>query len=105
MQDIGSAPRLTGSAMVFTPQGRVVGSVSGGCVEGDVLERAREAILNGSPAQGTYGISDDDAVAVGLTCGGTLEILVEPVDIHTFPELVEVMESVRAPSPQPSPLW
>lgn len=99
VRTFGSAPRPTGSAMVLTPQGRVVGSVSGGCVESDVLERAREAIRNGSPEHVTYGISDDDAVAVGLTCGGTLDILVEPVDIHTFPELVDVMESVRADIP------
>ncbi|GAB2898432.1 XdhC family protein [Streptomyces deserti] len=99
VRTFGSAPRPAGSAMLLTPQGRVVGSVSGGCVEGDVLERAREVIENGSPQQVTYGISDDDAFAVGLTCGGTLEIFVEPVGIRTFPELGEVREAVRAGIP------
>ncbi|MFJ8148676.1 XdhC family protein [Streptomyces sp. NPDC096048] len=95
----GSAPRPVGSAMVLTPRGRVVGSVSGGCVEGDVLERARAAILNGIPQEASYGISDDDAFAVGLTCGGTLDVFVEPVDLDTYPELAKVMDSLRAGSP------
>jgi xanthine dehydrogenase accessory factor len=99
VRTFGSAPRPAGSAMALTPQGRVVGSVSGGCVESDVLERAREAIENGAPQQASYGISDDDAFAVGLTCGGTLEIFVEPVDLRTFPELAKVMVSVRAGTP------
>ncbi|AZM58283.1 MULTISPECIES: XdhC family protein [unclassified Streptomyces] len=95
----GSAPRPIGSSMLLTPAGQVVGSVSGGCVEGDVLERARESVLDGTPQRATYGISDDDAFAVGLTCGGTLEVYVEPVDRDTFPGLGEVMESVRAGVP------
>ncbi|GGW95826.1 xanthine dehydrogenase accessory factor [Streptomyces malachitofuscus] len=95
----GSAPRPVGSSMLLTPEGQVVGSVSGGCVEGDVLERARESVLDGTPQRATYGISDDDAFAVGLTCGGTLEVYVEPVDRHTFPHLGEVIESVRAGVP------
>ncbi|MFE6286404.1 XdhC family protein [Streptomyces sp. NPDC057877] len=99
VRTFGSAPRPTGSGMVLTPQGRVVGSVSGGCVEGDVLERAREAVLNGTRQQVSYGVGDDDALAVGLTCGGTLEIFVEPVGVHTFPELAEVMESMRSGVP------
>ncbi|MBQ1092797.1 XdhC family protein [Streptomyces sp. B93] len=96
VRTFGSAPRPAGSSMVLTPQGRVVGSVSGGCVEGDVLERAREAVLRGTRQQASYGISDDDAFAAGLTCGGTLEVFVEPVDARAFPELAEVRESVRA---------
>ncbi|MEV5155656.1 XdhC/CoxI family protein [Streptomyces werraensis] len=95
----GSAPRPTGSVMLLTPEGRVMGSVSGGCVEGDVVERARETILTGIRQQATYGIGDDDAVALGLTCGGTLDVLVEPVDVRSFPELAEVVETVRAGTP------
>lgn len=99
VRTFGSTPRPTGSSMLLTSEGRIVGSISGGCVEGDVLERARETILDGTPQQATYGISDDDAFAVGLTCGGTLEVFVEPVNMHTFPELAEVIGSMRAGIP------
>ncbi|MFI8219920.1 XdhC family protein [Streptomyces sp. NPDC085932] len=99
VRTFGSAPRPVGSSMLVTAEGRVVGSVSGGCVEADVLERAREAVLNGRPQRATYGISDDDAFGVGLTCGGTLEVFVEPTDTRTFPELAEVIESARAGIP------
>ncbi|MFE8953511.1 XdhC family protein [Streptomyces althioticus] len=95
---VGSASRPVGSCMLLTPGGRVVGSVSGGCVEGDVLERAREVILEGTCRQAVYG-ADDDVFGLGLTCGGTLEVFVEPVDVHRFPELAEVVESARAGIP------
>ncbi|GAA3204589.1 XdhC/CoxI family protein [Actinocorallia longicatena] len=87
-----SAPRAPGAAMLVGPGGEAVGSVSGGCVEGAVYERAREG---GSPSLAQYGVSDDDAFAVGLTCGGTIEVFVEPVDRSTFPELGAVVRSVR----------
>ncbi|OPG06761.1 hypothetical protein B1R27_15945 [Streptomyces sp. GKU 895] len=84
VRTFGSAPRLAGLSMLLTAEGHVVGSVSGGCVEGDVLERARETILNDTPQRATYGISDNDAFGVGLTCGGTLEVFVEPINTRTF---------------------
>jgi xanthine dehydrogenase accessory factor len=77
----GSGPREPGAAMAVCEDGRVVGSVSGGCVEGAVVEVA-QAILAGRRMPGivSFGYSDDDAFAVGLTCGGTLHIYVEPFD-------------------------
>ncbi|MFF9689849.1 XdhC family protein [Streptomyces sp. NPDC014623] len=74
----GSAPRGPGSAMAVTAAGAVAGSVSGGCVESDVYETATEALGTGRTQLRTYGISDDEAFGVGLTCGGTIEVLVQP---------------------------
>ncbi|MFJ8770042.1 XdhC family protein [Streptomyces clavifer] len=74
----GSAPRAPGAVMAVTADGAVAGSVSGGCVESDVYEAAGEALATGSPLLRAYGISDDEAFGVGLTCGGTIEVLVEP---------------------------
>jgi xanthine dehydrogenase accessory factor len=75
-----SAPRPPGATLALHPDGRVLGSVSGGCVEGAVVEVATEVLETGRPQRVRYGISDDDAMAVGLTCGGTIEVFVRPVD-------------------------
>jgi xanthine dehydrogenase accessory factor len=75
-----SAPRPPGATLALHPDGRVLGSVSGGCVEGAVVEVATEVLETGRPQRVRYGISDDDAMAVGLTCGGTIEVYVRPVD-------------------------
>ncbi|MFJ2077303.1 XdhC family protein [Streptomyces anulatus] len=72
----GSAPRDPGAVLAVDAAGTVVGSVSGGCVEGDVYEVAREVLAGAGPRVVSYGISDDEAFGVGLTCGGTIEILV-----------------------------
>ncbi|MFE7457184.1 XdhC family protein [Streptomyces sp. NPDC057554] len=72
----GSAPRDPGAAMAVDVSGAVLGSVSGGCVEGDVYEVAREVLAGAAPRVVAYGISDDEAFGVGLTCGGTIEVLV-----------------------------
>jgi xanthine dehydrogenase accessory factor len=74
----GSAPRDPGASMAVSASGEVVGSVSGGCVEGAVFELATEVLATGTPVLETYGISDDEAFAVGLTCGGVLDVLVRP---------------------------
>lgn len=74
-----SAPRGAGATMALHPDGTVVGSVSGGCVEGAVVEVGTEVLATGRPQRVTYGVSDDEAMAVGLTCGGTIEIFVRPV--------------------------
>ena len=74
-----SAPRQPGAAMVVAPSGEPVGSVSGGCVEGAVYELAQEAIAGGGPVLQRYGVSDDDAFAVGLTCGGIIDVFVEQI--------------------------
>ncbi|MDT0344067.1 XdhC family protein [Streptomyces litchfieldiae] len=75
----GSAPRPPGAALAVDRAGTVLGSVSGGCVEGAVYELCREAIADGTPRTERFGYSDADAFAVGLTCGGAIEILITPV--------------------------
>jgi len=77
----GSSPRDPGATMAVSEDGEVAGSVSGGCVEGAVVEQAL-AVLDGDgrPRMCTFGYSDDEAFAVGLTCGGTVHVFVEPLD-------------------------
>ncbi len=75
-----SAPRQPGATLGLHPDGEVVGSVSGGCVEGAVVEVGTEVLETGVPKRVSYGISDDEAFAVGLTCGGTIDVFVRPVD-------------------------
>jgi xanthine dehydrogenase accessory factor len=94
-----SAPRQPGAAMLVGPDGSAVGSVSGGCVEGAVYELATEVAATGTPVLQRYGVSDDDAFAVGLTCGGIIDVFVERVDPVAFPELGEVAEAIRAGTP------
>ncbi len=77
----GSGPRDPGAAMAVSDDGEVAGSVSGGCVEGAVVTEAL-AVLRGERPRGvvSFGYSDDEAFAVGLTCGGTIHVFVEPLD-------------------------
>lgn len=75
----GSAPRPVGSQLVIDAGGAMEGSVSGGCVEGAVVVEALEAIADGAPRLLEYGVSDDEAFAVGLACGGRIRVMVEPV--------------------------
>jgi xanthine dehydrogenase accessory factor len=108
-----SAPRQPGSAMVVASDGTVSGSVSGGCVEGAVYQSAMEVVETGLPRLERYGVSDDDAFAVGLTCGGILDIFIEPVSSQTFPNLGAVVEAIAAHRPvavatviaHPDPAW
>jgi xanthine dehydrogenase accessory factor len=76
----GSGPREPGAAMAVNDRGEVAGSVSGGCVEGAVVAEALEVLACGEPRLCTFGVSDDQAFSVGLTCGGTVRIFVEPLD-------------------------
>jgi xanthine dehydrogenase accessory factor len=85
--------------MVVSPDGTVSGSVSGGCVEAAVYELAREVVQTGRPQLQRYGITDDDAFAVGLTCGGIIDIFAEPVSRATFPQLETVAEDIAAHRP------
>ncbi len=94
-----SAPRPAGASMLVGPDGEAVGSVSGGCVEGAVYELAQEVVETGVPVLQRYGVSDDDAFAVGLTCGGILDVFVERVDPQRFAELAEVAADVDAGRP------
>jgi xanthine dehydrogenase accessory factor len=75
-----SAPREPGAVMALSQDGEVAGSVSGGCVESAVYEEAMEVLTTGVPKRLTYGIADDQAMEVGLTCGGTIHLFVERLD-------------------------
>ena len=75
----GSSPRPTGSQLVVRHDGRFAGSVSGGCVEGAVIEEALAAIADGKTRNLEFGVSDEQAWAVGLACGGRIAIFVEPI--------------------------
>jgi xanthine/CO dehydrogenase XdhC/CoxF family maturation factor len=72
-----SAPRPVGSKFAISESGAICGSVSGGCVESDVVEEARDVLETGKPKLLSYGISDDDAFGVGLPCGGEIDVFVE----------------------------
>jgi len=76
----GSAPRPVGAAMAVSDAGDLTGSVSGGCVETAVFEEAQEVLKTGTPKLLRYGITDEMAWDVGLACGGTIEVFVEPLD-------------------------
>lgn len=82
----GSAPRRVGAQMAVSGSGAMEGSVSGGCVEGAVVVEAMDALERGKPVVLEYGVSDGDAFAVGLACGGTIRILVEPIGAGGMPE-------------------
>ena len=108
-----SAPRPPGASMLVGPDGTAVGSVSGGCVEGAVYDLAESVVSSGDPVLERYGVSDDDAFAVGLTCGGILDVYVEKISRDTFPELEEIAADIEAGHPvalatvieHPDPSW
>lgn len=92
----GSAPRPVGSQLAISGQGDIMGSVSGGCVEGTVVVEAMDALEDGQPRLLEYGVSDDEAFAVGLACGGTIRVLVEPVGAALPPALLTQLVAARA---------
>ncbi|MGZ5400139.1 MAG: XdhC family protein, partial [Nocardioides sp.] len=108
-----SAPRPAGASMLVGPDESAVGSVSGGCVEGAVYELAQSVVESGTPVLERYGVSDDDAFAVGLTCGGILDVFVEKVNRETFPELAGIAADIEGGNPvaiatvidHPDPSW
>ena len=96
---LGSSPREPGASMVVGPNGEVVGSVSGGCVEAAVYELSREAAATGRPVLVRYGISGADPYAPALTCGGSLDVFASPVSAETFPGLDAVARDVDTGRP------
>ena len=94
-----SAPREPGAALAVSAGGEVIGSVSGGCVEGAVYELAQQVLQTGEPVLQRYGVSDDTALSVGLTCGGIIDIFVEPVSKERYPQLGEVAAAITAGRP------
>ncbi len=94
-----SAPRPPGAAMLVGPGGEAVGSVSGGCVEGAVYGTAEQVLVDRMPVLQRYGVSDESAFAVGLTCGGILDVFVERVDRESYPELGAIAADVEAHRP------
>ncbi|EPX79221.1 XdhC family protein [Litoreibacter arenae] len=94
----GSAPRPVGSQLAISGQGDIMGSVSGGCVEGAVVVEAMDALDDGTPRLLEYGVSDDEAFAVGLACGGTIRVLVEPVGSAMPEPMLAELVTARAAS-------
>jgi xanthine dehydrogenase accessory factor len=113
VRTIRSAPRPPGASMVVAPDGTVAGSVSGGCVEAAVYELANDVVQTGRSALQRYGISNEDAFAVGLTCGGIIDVFAEPVSPTTFPQLGTVADDITVRRPtavatviaHPDPAW
>jgi xanthine dehydrogenase accessory factor len=99
VRTFSSAPREPGAAMAVSAAGEVVGSVSGGCVEGTVYELAGQVAASGQATLQRYGITDDTAFSVGLTCGGIIDIFVEPVSRKSFADLAAIAAAVEAGTP------
>lgn len=91
----GSVPRPAGTSMAVRDDGRTIGSVSGGCVEGAVVDAALECIVSGEVELHSFGYADDDGISVGLMCGGDVRVLVQP--LRTLP--ADVLSSLALPSP------
>ena len=89
----GSAPRQPGAKYVVTTSGKYVGSVSGGCVESDVVERAQKIFAGDAPNLIHYGVSDDDAFEVGLSCGGKIDVWLEKADPDLWREIRTVLDN------------
>ena len=96
VQTWGSAPRRTGAQLAVSGDGRIEGSVSGGCVEGAVVVEAQEALADGKHRLLEFGVSDADAFAVGLACGGTIKVLVEPIGAALPADLLAELVEARA---------
>ncbi len=92
----GSAPRQAGSQLAVSGSGEMMGSVSGGCVEGAVVGEALEALADGKPRLLTYGVTDETAFAVGLACGGRIQVLVDPVGPVLTEALLQALVTSRA---------
>ena len=96
VQTWGSAPRAVGSQLAIDGEGAMEGSVSGGCVEGAVIVEALDALVDGKTRLLEFGVSDDEAFAVGLACGGEIKVLVEPVGAALPVDILEALVAARA---------
>ncbi len=96
VQTWGSAPRRVGSQLVISGKGDIQGSVSGGCVEGAVIMEAMDVLENGAGKMLEFGVSDEDAFAVGLACGGTIRVWIEPVGAALPEALLADLVAARA---------
>lgn len=94
VQTWGSAPRLPGAVLVVRDDGHLIGSVSGGCIEDDLVDKARSGLLPMTPALLEYGVSRDEAQRFGIPCGGRLQIFVEP--LHDAAQLQPIVDSMAA---------
>lgn len=90
-----SAPRPVGAAMAVSLSGEVIGSVSGGCVEAAIHDEALEVLKTRAPRSLTYGVSDDNAFSVGLTCGGTIELFIQVIDKESFPNFALILTALK----------
>jgi xanthine dehydrogenase accessory factor len=99
VQTFSSAPREPGAALAVSSDGAVVGSVSGGCVEGAVYELSGEVSATGQAVLQRYGVSDDTAFSVGLTCGGIIDIFVERISKDGYPQFGDIAQAVRERQP------
>jgi xanthine dehydrogenase accessory factor len=90
---IRSAPRQPGAKLVVTEGGRLVGSVSGGCVEADVAERAKAVFAGGPPGLVHYGVADSEAWEIGLSCGGEIDVFLEPADVELWREVRVLLDA------------
>src|SRR5215208_7493120 len=87
IQTWGSSPRRAGAKMAITPDGKITGSVSGGCVEGAVFEAGVEVLKSNRPQLLHFGVADETAWEVGLACGGSIDIFIKPLDPEVFESL------------------
>jgi xanthine dehydrogenase accessory factor len=101
----GSSPRPPGSQLLVDDAGRFMGSVSGGCIEGEVVRRAREVIETGEPALLDFGIANEDAWSVGLSCGGRIQVFVEPLSRMKPDVLSAILEAKRTKVPVALLTW
>src|SRR5262245_62144771 len=95
IQTWGSSPRRAGAKMALTPDGKITGSVSGGCVEGAVFEEGVEALKKNRPKLLHFGVADETAWEVGLACGGSIDVFVKPLDTELFKSLHSVLTEER----------
>ena len=91
VQTWGSSPRRVGAKMALASDGRIVGSVSGGCVENAVVEAGIESLKTNRPQLLHFGVADETAWGVGLACGGSIDVFVQPLDAQVFHEIKKVI--------------